>query len=121
MSCVAEAKPVKRAQTAVSVKLSAGSLAARAQSPATTPACERSIHARRRPKRSVRKGMRLWSTQGAHIHLSAYTIPTQERKPMVARSTLASRIQKLRVPKINRFGSPVLKPRQSIRIDGRFP
>ena len=65
--------------------------------------------------------MRLWSTQGAHIHLSAYTIPTQERKPMVARSTLASRIQKLRVPKIRRFGNPVLKPRQSIRIDGRFP
>ena len=117
MSCVAEPRATAIAHQTTGISATLGSVSAMQTSPPVIRLWASSSQLRLRPKSGVSSGIGIRSTSGDQAHLKAYTSPTQLKNPMVARSTPASRSQKLSVPNTKSRGSPAEKPSDSMRSE----
>ena len=83
---------------------------------ATKPTCTTRSQLRLLPINRVRTGTSTLSAAGAQAHLKAYAKDTQLKKPIVARSTPASRSHTDKLENTNKIGKPEAKPRKNNRI-----
>ena len=119
MSCVAEAVATSSAPNATYHGDTIGSQNARNTTAAISRNCDSTSQPRRRPSSRDSTGTLRASTSGAHRNFSVYGVPTRVSRPMVPRSTPASRSQICTVEPDSASGSPAEKPRNNtIRTRG---
>ena len=78
--------------------------------------CTNISQLRRRPNTRLNNGIFNRSAAGAQTHLKPYARVTQLKKPIVARSTPASRNHTDKLEKTNKIGNPAEKPKKNKRM-----
>src|SRR5688572_22172897 len=116
MSCVAEEKPTKTANIAISPRFETGSVPAISHSPNIISPWQTSIHDRRCPSQVVSNGIRDRSINGAQRNLNECASVARLKYPITSRVRPAVRSQAERVSKIKRNGRPAENPNISMTM-----